>query len=272
MGVLEPTGALQFKALYPLSAPSKQYADGAKFVFNSIEQGNDGYIYIWGAQGGAQSRYSAPYLARLKPADIANGAGIEYFSGHLPDGSPKFRPGESSALALFNDSPSCASDMGVQWNPYVQRWIMIYNCADNTPGHRFGIWMRTAANPWGPYSAPQTIFNPGRDRGYCYFIHYSKCPKGSPNPANSGSHDGFYYAPYFIADWMSGTTGTAARAATSTLYYTLSTWNPYGEVILESKIRAPLQIVPAKPSPSPLPSRPPSPCPPHKPGTPITCT
>jgi len=258
MGVLEPGGTLQFKALYTLSAPSTPYGNGAKFVRNSIERGNDGYIYIWGAPGVWQAGESAPYLARLRPANIATGDGIEYFSGYLPNGRPNFEPGESNATPLFNDSPSCTSYLGQQWNPYVHQWIMIYNCADDTAAHPFGVWMRTAPNPWGPYSAPQTIFNPIRDHGYCYFIHSNgACPNGSPNPTNSDHGVGEYYAPFFIANWTTGTFATRTEAATSTLYYTLSTWNPYGVVILKSAIRASLPIV--------TPRR----CPAQKPGTSI---
>jgi len=42
MGVLEPGGTLQFKALYTLSAPATPYGDGAKFIHSSIEWGTTG--------------------------------------------------------------------------------------------------------------------------------------------------------------------------------------------------------------------------------------
>jgi hypothetical protein len=49
--------------------------------------------------------------------------------------------------------------------------------------------------------------------------------------------------PFFVADWTSGTFATDTEVAASTLYYTLSRWNPCGEVILKSEIRASLPIV-----------------------------
>ena len=84
--------------------------------------------------------------------------------------------------------------------------------------------------------------------GKRHFSHYNgNCPKGSPNPTNSDHGVGNYYAPFFIADWTSARFATNTEAATSTLYYTLSTWNPYGEVILKSEIRASLPVVPPSP-------------------------
>ena len=41
------------------------------------------------------------------------------------------------------------------------------------------------------------------------------------------------YGPYVISHF---TTGDAAQG-TSTLYYTMSTWNPYTQVIMRSTIR-----------------------------------
>ena len=41
------------------------------------------------------------------------------------------------------------------------------------------------------------------------------------------------YAPYFISRF---TAGDAANS-TSTFYYTLSTWNPYMEVIMKTSIK-----------------------------------
>ena len=72
--------------------------------------------------------------------------------------------------------------------------------------------MRLADHPWGPWSAPQTIFNPMRDAGYCHFIHRAVAP-GNPACDNVSAPNrlgvpGGDYGPYFISRF---TTGDEAR-------------------------------------------------------------
>ena len=39
------------------------------------------------------------------------------------------------------------------------RWLMLYNCAGRGPGGQPGVYLRVAAQPWGPWSDPQIIFH-----------------------------------------------------------------------------------------------------------------
>jgi len=126
--------------------------------------------------------------------------------------------------------------------------------------------MRTAAQPWGRWSAPQTIFNPKPNAkaktGYCYFIYARPrsytCPAGSDNTrlqaAPSPGHgnpgaNGTYYGTYFVANWTTGNPATKYLRATSTFYYTLDTYWPYGQVILHSTIEGPKPPKAPKPGP-----------------------
>jgi hypothetical protein len=116
---------------------------------------------------------------------------------------------------------------------------MLYNCVTASPS---GIQMRTAPSPQGPWTTPQVIFNPERDRGLCYFIHSQdgrNCPPGAPNPPQGKPHaqSGGNYGPYFIAGWTTSSTA-ADGGATSTFYYTIDTFVPYGVVIEKSTIHA----------------------------------
>jgi len=105
-------------------------------------------------------------------------------------------------------------------------------------GESSGIYMRVAQQPWGPWSAPQTIFNPDRDKGYCYFMHRAVTAQNA-NPVRQSERPntlgewGGEYAPYIISRFTSGD----AESGTSTFYYTLSTWIPYTEVIMKSTIQ-----------------------------------
>ena len=275
------TGAgVGFTGLYDLSAPTRRYrplcpksADAAKFVNVQIVDGGDGFIYIWGTEGGAKNDSSPVYLARMQAADIAKGDGIEYWNGGgwTSTSSPAdFVTAQRHAVPLFTDSPApCASQLGVERNAYLDEWIMLYHCKEAVPppGHPNGIYMRTAADAWGPWSAPTTIFNPAPDpktqSGFCYFIYsdgHPKCPGSSSNggllasqagslsllAANLGisinlvsKHPGSYYGPYFAAGWTTGTYASYPTRASTTIYYTLDTFDPYGQLILRSTILGP---------------------------------
>src|SRR5579871_6038779 len=135
-----------FHYLYDLSA-----GPGAKFVYGAIASGDSGYLYFWGIPGGMARRHSPVYFARKQAAAMDQPGGMEYFTGVGPDGQPTFSAAEADAAPLFIDTQGanaeprpCMFDAGVQWNPFVQRWIMLYNCADSAPGVPSGIRMRVA--------------------------------------------------------------------------------------------------------------------------------
>ncbi len=232
---------------------------GAKFIMNAIARAPDGYLYFWGTQGDTLFRKSPPFLAR-KPAGAMNDStAIEYLHALNADGTPVFMPQESAAAPLFHDSlpdvqgrmqaADCMGEVGVEWNPFVRRWVMLYNSSNNTAANPRGIWMRTSAHPWGPWSAPQTIFNAIRDSGLCRFMHRAVNAQNPLCDSLSGSdrlgESGGDYAPYFISRF---TTGDSTRAV-STFYYAMSTWNPYEVVIMQSTIQgsSPAGVPPSAP-------------------------
>jgi hypothetical protein len=234
--------ATTFHYLYDFSK-----GPGAKFINLAIAHGNDQYLYFWGTQGGTLYRQSAPFLARKPVGSLGALSGIEYLHALNPDGTPLFMPSENDAAPLFHDTApdaagqpqtaDCMGELGVEWNKFLSRWMMLYNCLNATPTRPHGIYMRLAEQPWGPWSAPQTIFNPARDGGLCHFIHRA-VTAASPQCDNLSEPDrladsGGDYGPYFISRF---TTGDAARG-TSTFYYTLSTWNPYTEVVMQTSIQ-----------------------------------
>ncbi len=235
-------GANTFHYLYDFSKGTD-----AKFINVAIASGNDGYIYFWGTQGGGLYRKSPPFLARKPSGSMNSLNGIGYLHAVKPDGTPVFTSNESDAMPLFHDTivnagqthiSDCMGELGVEWNSFLKRWVMLYNCLNDMPANPRGIYMRYAPNPWGPWSAAQTIFNPLTDGGYCHFMHRAvnaQNPTACDNLSDPGRLDVFggEYAPYFISRF---TTGDAA-GTTSTFYYTLSTWNPYTEVIMKTTVQ-----------------------------------
>ena len=233
-----------FHYLYDLST-----GPGAKFINVAIAAGNDGYLYFWGTQGGTLYRKGPPFLARKPVGSMGSLKGIEYLQAIKTDGSPVYVQSENEATPLFHDTTSdaagkqqtadCIGELGVSWNSFVKRWIMLYNCLDNNPpSNPRGVYMRVAEQPWGPWSAAQTIFNPITDAGYCHFMHRAvnaQNPTACDNLSDPNRLDvsGGEYAPYFISRF---TTGDALKGI-STFYYTLSTWNPYVMMLMKSQIQ-----------------------------------
>ncbi len=222
-------------------------APDAKFIFSAIAAAQDGYLYIWGTQGDTLYRKSPPFLARKPVGSMGDSTAIEYYHGLNPDGSPIFTTGESTAVPLFHDSlpgpggvmqvADCMGEVGVEWNRFVHSWIMLYNSSNNTATNPRGIYMRYAAEPWGPWSQPQTIFNPERDSGLCYFIHravnstHPACDSLSgPGRLADGGGD---YSPYFVSRF---TTGDSVQM-TSSFFFVMSTWNPYEVVLMKASIQ-----------------------------------
>lgn len=231
-----------FQYLYDFSS-----GPDAKFVGNEVAQGADGYLYFWGVQSGTHCRQSAPYFARKKAQTIDQPGGMEYFAGFDANGQPTFSASESDAVPLFHDTvptaaggsrvDDCMGEHGIEWNRFVSRWVMLYNCFNSKPNANDWIYMRYAEQPWGPYSAPQVIFNPVRDKGFCYFIHRAVTPTqpqcdnlGDPaHPEQSGSG----YGPFIVSHY---TVGDPANH-TSTFYWTMSTWRPYQKVLMQTTIQ-----------------------------------
>jgi hypothetical protein len=157
--------------------------------------------------------------------------------------------GEKNAQPIFHDSvpgpggsmvvSDAMSEVGVEWNPFVHRWVMIYNCLNNTSANPRGIYMRFSERPWGPWTDPQTIFNPVRDSGYCYFMHRAvnaQTPNACDNLCGPDrlADPGGEYGPYFISRFTTGD----SLLGTSTFYFTLDTWNPYTQVIMKASIKS----------------------------------
>ena len=246
-----------FRVLYNFSTPPCVRCDGAKFVNVAIGDAassslKDGYLYFWGTQGGAGYRHSPVYLARKLAATMGQAGGIQYFTGlSRPADTPAWSAAESDATRLFQDvdgadatPTNCTGELGVDYNAFLQRWVMLYNCTNRTPASGPGIFMRFATQPWGPWSAPQLIFNGRRDRGECFFLHRAVTANVPPcdEVGNVGREDepGGAYGPYFLSRF--NTLNTAA--GTTTFYYVLSTWNPYTEVIMKTTVQVAGQAVP----------------------------
>jgi Domain of unknown function (DUF4185) len=186
-------------------------------------------LLIWGS---GRYRSSDVYLAAMPQEEVASGRLVHYYAGDS-DGQPVWVTDEEQAVPLF--CAGCVGELSVRWNPVVHRWIVLYN-SDNPRG----IVMRSAHQPWGPWTGPVLAFDPWRNGGYGVFMHIPWNVPGSPHDF---VHDDMFgswrenawggeYGPYQIAPLTRG-----EQDHTSDIFFTMSTWNPYQVMLMTTTVR-----------------------------------
>jgi hypothetical protein len=184
----------------------------------------DDWLYIFGS---GDYRKSSVCLARVKPADLHDRSRLRYFTGTDAKGRPRWSAREKDAVPLFRHD--VVGEFSVAYCEPVGRYVMLYNSHEPR-----GITLRSAETPWGPWSAGTVVFDPWRDKGYGHFMHISSKFKGKSDTLHDPGREtewGGEYGPYLMARY---TTGKAGRCR---IYYTMSTWNPYQVVIMQSDLK-----------------------------------
>jgi hypothetical protein len=184
-------------------------------------------VLLWGS---GEYRRSHPYLACLPSTSLAAASlGMFYYSGLTRSGRPQWSHSEADARPLFLQP--CIGELSVAWNTFLEKWLMLYNC--DSPR---GINFRVSDDPWGPWSPPAVLFDPWKDNGYCHFMHANWDDRQCDSVHDPGRERvwGGEYGPYLIAPY------TRVHGTSSTIYFVMSTWNPYNTVLMRSS----LEIVP----------------------------
>jgi hypothetical protein len=184
----------------------------------------DPWLYVFGA---GQYRRSSVSLARVKLDEVQDRNAIRYFQATDADARPQWSTKEQDAALLFHHD--VVGEHSVAYCPSVQRYVMLYNSLKPR-----GIVMRSAPEPWGPWSDVEIIFDPWKDKGYGHFMHkpdwFSTEKDGLEDPGRGNAWGG-EYGPYIMARY---TTGDANGCR---IYYTMSTWNPYQVVVMRTDLR-----------------------------------
>jgi hypothetical protein len=223
-------------------------------------------------------RHSNIYLSIVPKGGFASGQGTLYYTGTDKFGFPTWSTSDdASVVPVVTDLDPAMPTIGNLSATYSQQlglWLMTFDGgrqpdANNpdSPGTT-GVYFTYAPQPWGPWAKPQLIFNACQDGALGTYIFYyagtsaaNGCPAALPFgttafPASSGpggptigpqtapgnpplATRGGIYAPEMIERF------TRVQGNTLKIYYTLSTWNPYAVVEMESDF----QIAPQWPSP-----------------------
>jgi len=212
--------------------------------------------------GMGEYRASNIYLSIVPSTEFASGvdasgnSATRYFAG-ISNGQPTWSASEASAVPVVNDIDPANPTVGnvtVFYSQALGLWLMMFDGGRNSPSTN-GMYFTYAPQPWGPWAAPQLVFNDCRDKGLGNFIFYyyataaaNNCPAAMPSgvtsaPNSSGPSGptigdqtsnnpattrGGAYAPAFVERF------TIISGSTLKLFYMFSTWNPYAVVMMES--------------------------------------
>jgi hypothetical protein len=155
---------------------------------------------------------------------------VRFLSANV--GSTRWSAQEADAVPLF--SAGDIGELSCRFNPAFDRYFMTYNSSNPR-----GIILRHAAQPWGPWSGAIRIFEP-ESQGLGKFMHIpwnvSKVDHVQDDMWLVGRRDnewGGEYGPYQIERFSTGTALTGCS-----LYYTLSSWNPYSVHLMRTQLSA----------------------------------
>jgi hypothetical protein len=190
-----------------------------------LPEGSGDALVIFGS---GKYRESPVFLAIQPASEIEDKNSIRYFAGIDGSKNPLWTENESSALPLFEMDEPCVGELSVSYNEFINRWILLYNC-----GNPRGINMRTSEYPWGPWSEPQVLFHPWDNNGYCHFMHTSWEFQQCDSIHDNGRENewGGEYGPYQFENLAKG------DSISTTIYFTMSTWNPYTVVLMKAKLK-----------------------------------
>jgi hypothetical protein len=241
-------------------------------------------VYLWGRPGfigvGATGRSLGVYLAYTDiPTSPDFAWDLHYFTGLDDSGVPQYSDREADAAALDLDTsrdgtqPQEVHDivqhMSVVRVGHLNKWLMFYGGGiDVTPLPRFGlakcglaeifsgsecqsvvagngaIRMRSADNPWGPWSPPQDVIVAGDPQipgsgqfGAGGALRHPACTKPgcaphSKLPEMQDEGYGWFYGANIIEEWI-----TPAGDGVDILW-NASTWDPYRVILLRTRIQA----------------------------------
>jgi Domain of unknown function (DUF4185) len=189
------------------------------------------FVFVWGT---GPYRKSDAYLSIVPAAQFENGEGARYFAGLDAGNTPIWSEKEADAARAIVQNGTMG-DLSVTWCKDLRLWLMTYDSREPAPR---GILFSYSPTPWGPCREPQIIFNAMRDGAIGKFIHNPQAipddglagPVIGKGRANPRAVHGGAYAPYVVERW------TKVKGSELSIYYTLSTWNPYVVVLMKSRL------------------------------------
>ena len=211
--------------------------------------------------GIARYRASIPYLAIAPRATFGDPATWSFFAGSV-GGHPtwitrqEWESGRGaggewappSTAELYPDSVNdgideqCVGEHSVTWNAALRTWILLYVCGP------YRVEARTAPQPWGPWSEPTVLLSLLHDPGIVCTLIMNPTGAGckglasywpalaTPLPGGNVV-PGFLYASFLMERFTQDTTPGSGDVRQATIYWLVSTWNPYQVAVMKSTLQ-----------------------------------
>ncbi len=198
----------------------------------------DQWVLIFGS---GDKAHRDVYIAATTRGAMERGdrSAVRFLSGIRRKGTAdevelRWSPWETDAVPVFRiehgDGPGVMSEVPHGWgfgeplihyNGTLQCWVATYNSARRT------IRMRTAPQPWGPWSDSVVLFDPAKDygRGPAYGRYI-----GDDRTERLGGQ-GELYGPYVLERFTRRLDDGRVK-----LYWLLSPWQPYTVLLMESTL------------------------------------
>jgi hypothetical protein len=203
--------------------------------------------YVFGVP---RYRDSVPYLAYAPPGKLIDPSSWQFYVGVKPiDGQPVWTSHEDWAKGrgepwsppgypeLFPTSGAdrCVGEFSITWNKALKVWLLVYNCKISAPQ---SIVARIAPTPWGPWSEPSIVLNADRDNSWCKILMRIGDPEclGLTDYWPNRQRNGDFYAPFVLDRYTVPERTYYPGKRRATIYWLLSTWNPYQVVVMRTKL------------------------------------
>jgi hypothetical protein len=175
-------------------AANVSWAGDSNFIeFCAIHGGldspiTDQYLYLLTTASG---RFHDAYLVRVPRTQLLNQSAYAYYAGLTVGGTPSWSSFQSDADAVVDGD---MGEMSAMWNSYLGKYMLI-----NLDNVRLAILLRTADEPWGPWSAPRVV-------------------------VTAREHPGLY-APNVHPQWV--------EDSGRIVYFTMSLWSEYNVFLMK---------------------------------------
>jgi hypothetical protein len=237
-------------------------------------------VFLWGRPWfvgvNAKHQTLGMYFAYADmPASPGFEWNVHYYSGTDADGRPQFSGHEQDAVPLDLDSTQpgvqpheihdIVQHMSVVWIEQLDKWVMFYGggvsrfpypqwaprcgvlelfardeCEHVDLGNG-ALRMRTADDPWGPWSPPQDLIvggdpyrlPPADQYGPGGVLHHPACTGAGCQPRSAQIPEGDYgwfYGANIIEEW------TRPAGSGVDVIWLASTWNPYRVIMLRTRL------------------------------------
>ena len=214
--------------------------------------------------GVARYRASIPYLALAPRKTFAAFTTWHFFNGVGPNGPVWLSYGQwqngqngnqwapPAHAELYADSANpngpfgderCVGEHSATWNEPLHVWLLLYTCGGNV------VEARMAPKPWGPWSKPTTLLNVNQTPVFKCRLMWNPPATNPPGPAAPCPASvvtqqpalltfGYLYAPFVMTRYTEAATPKApAPAKAATIYWLLSTWDPYQVTVMRSTLQ-----------------------------------